>query len=161
MISVFALGLAVFAQVSAEPAEPKREPWELSTPAEELKQLQGSWNVANVQHSAGVTRLLPKETGLAEEGTPLFIRGNELLRDGRVIATLANDLSTSGLDLKDIKPFRRPLLIILPDGRAILCAYDKRHLQTSVDIAYPADIGNVGAGQRVYLGRPTKKPVEQ
>lgn len=93
MNCAFALSLMVFAQVSTEPAESKKEPWELSTPVEELKQLQGSWNVDDSQHSAGITMLLPKETGLAEKGTRLVIRGNELLRDDKVIATLANDLS--------------------------------------------------------------------
>ena len=67
--------------------------------------------------------------------------------------TLANDLSE--LDIHDPAAFRRPLLIILPDGKALRCAYDKRRLDQSVDIA-PPGIGNVGIGYRIYLARRTE-----
>jgi hypothetical protein len=149
--------LVALGQVSTEPADRKKEPWDLSTAADELKQLQGTWEVRDAQASAGVERLLPKETGLTEKGTRLVIRGNELLRDGKVIATLANDLSEMGPEWpQGIRVFRRPLLITMPDGKAVLCAYDKRTNWLHLDIAYPPTMGNVGAGQRVYLGRPTK-----
>ena len=153
----FAACLVALGQVLTGPAERKQEPWELSSPAEELKQLQGTWEVHDAQASAGIVRLLPKETGLTEKGTRLVIHGNELLRDGKVIATLANDLSAMGPEWpQGIRIFRRPLLITMPDGKAVLCAYDKRTNWRHLDIAYPPTTGNVGAGQRVYLGRPAK-----
>ena len=107
-----------------------------STPAEELRQMHGKWRVANVQGNDNLRyERLPKETGLTEEKVQLVIEGNALLRDGKVIATLANDLSALGI--QDPALFRRPLLIVLPDGRAVRCAYDKRHLDRSLDIAPP------------------------
>ena len=152
----FTILLAIFCFAATVSSDTKKEPWELTSPGDELKQLQGDWVVNAVQHRDDTNAFsLPKETGLTEERTRLVIRGNELLRDDKVIATLANDLSAMGLEsVKGAAAFRRPLLITLPDGRAFLCAYDKRHFE-SVDIAGPG-VGNVGRGLRVYLGRPGK-----
>ena len=138
------------------PSDPNKQPSEGTSPAEELKLLQGEWEVYEAQQSSGSTSpVMPKETGLTEKGTRLVIRGNELLRDGKVIATLANDLTELAPELlTDVKPFRRPLLITLPSGKAVLCAYDKRHLDV-LDIATPTT-GNVGFGYRIYIGRPKR-----
>lgn len=135
--------------VEASGDDQAKEKWESSTPAEELKQLQGKWRVAQIQGEADA-RIKSFPKGLTDVKSQLTLEGNALLQGGKVIATLANDLSE--LDIHDPALFRRPLLLVFPDGKALRCAYDKRHLDRSVDIA-PPGIGNVGVGYRIYLDR--------
>ena len=134
-------------------------PWEadlFGSSADDIRQFQGNWVVVNAEGSSNA-RPLPAVTGLTEAGSSLTIRGNELVRDGRVWATLATDLSILGMDVeKDLMYSRRPLLLTLPDGRAILAAIKPIDRQT-VEICYPHTMGRIASGYRVTLKRSVEK----
>ncbi len=118
-------------------------------PVEELKAWQGNW-VIDAAGSAGA-KPLPDETALTKGGV-VTISGNQLLREGKVMATLATDFSLLGMDVeRDLKFSRRPLLLLMNDGKAILCAY--KHEGDSVELVYPHTMGRIAAGYRVYFKR--------
>ncbi len=64
------------------------------TPSERLKLMQGNWEVAAIfEPSLSYDGHFPKEIVFAKEGAKITIKGNELICDGRTIATMANDMS--------------------------------------------------------------------
>lgn len=126
--------------------------------AEELARLQGEWEVDEYQTTAGTGDSLLAEAHLNQKGVKLTIRGNELILDGKLVATLANDLFMPNV-VKDIGHVRRkPLMLTLPNGKAILCAYALRG--EGIQIVCPHTIGNVGMGQFLWLTRtgPVSQP---
>ncbi|MDB5349993.1 MAG: hypothetical protein JWN86_1240 [Planctomycetota bacterium] len=120
---------------------------------EELKELQGRWEVLESQNSSA-GRKMPAETHLGEHGAKFTINGNELIWDGHVVAVLANDLFMPDA-AKDVSPVRRhPLMLTLPSGKGVLCSYILR--KDSMEIVYPHTIGRVGSGQFIWLKRAAK-----
>ena len=118
---------------------------------EELARLQGEWEVGETQISAGSQYKLPDETHLNDKGAKVTIHGNELIADGHLLATLANDLYTPEVG-KDLGPVKRhPLMITLPNGKGVLCGYVFEG--EGVQIVYPHTIGRVGSGQFIWLKR--------
>ena len=125
-------------------------------PANELKSLQGAWEVRDAQASSGVTFVLPAKTGMSKKGDQITIRGNEVLSGGKVTATITLDFSATDLKPeRDVSVRRRPLLLTLPDGTRILLAF--RIDDGQIEMVHPHTIGNVGRGSFLYLGRPDKK----
>jgi hypothetical protein len=125
-------------------------------PAMGLKELQGQWEVADAQAPSGVAFALPAETGLTQKGAMVTVQGNELLWNGKVVASLTLDFSASGLKLDEQVNFRRrPIMLTLPDGKGVLCAFKMEG--GSIEIVHPHTMGRVGRGSFLYLKRPAKK----
>ncbi|MFO0957709.1 MAG: hypothetical protein U0800_09650 [Isosphaeraceae bacterium] len=122
--------------------------------AEELKQMAGRWEVVDSQWPGGLTRLLPLTSPLARPGAILEIRNNQVLHEGEVIATLANDVRMPDT-MPAMRPTRKPLVIVFPDGTAYLTAYNFRPQQV-LEIVYPHTTGNVGRSHFLYWKRPAE-----
>jgi hypothetical protein len=121
-----------------------------------LKGLEGQWEVHDAQACYGVKFALPAETGLTQKGARVAIRGNQLLSDGKFVATLTLDFSASDLKLDEqVKYGRRPIMLTLPDGKGILCAFKMDG--SGIEMVHPHTMGRVGVGNFLYLKRPAKK----
>lgn len=128
----------------------------LPSPAEELKQMQGHWIVAGGFGSLKQDLKLPAELRLNEKGNELSIEGNLLLSNGKLVATLTNDLASKALEEEKGFPDYRILMLTLRDGRGLLCSYTIN--DKGIEIAYPHTTScHRGSGQIVYLNRPTEE----
>src|SRR5262245_36933641 len=100
----------------------------------ELSQLQGAWVVIESQ-SSDLIRTVPEETGLVQKNSKVVVRGNELVWNGSVVATLANDLYAPD-QVQDAGPsLRGPLVVTLPDGTALWCSYKIK--DDVLELVYP------------------------
>jgi hypothetical protein len=124
--------------------------------ADRLKELAGQWVVLKSDPGSG-EKVVPAELlGLTAKGTEVIVKGNELSSGGKVIATLTTDFSDSGLDLdKTVHVSRRPVLVTLPSGKGLLCAYES-HGNKGFTLCYPHNMGRVSAGTWLTIGLPTK-----
>lgn len=121
-------------------------------PAVDLDNLQGTWTVSRVLPALRPDLHLPAEVGLGKEGAQLEFRGNQLLCQGRCVATLANDVPSPTLHGEVGFPHFRLLLLTLADGRCFPCSYLMR--TEGVEIACPHTTAcHRGSGQIVYLKR--------
>jgi hypothetical protein len=133
-------------------------PWKATatrhpSPAQDLRDLQGCWEVAASNPGIDKGRVLPKELGLNAKDADVRIRGNQLLVEGKVVASLANDVPSAALQKEVGFPDFRLLVMTLPDGRAVLCSYLIK--ADGVELAYPHTTScHRGSGQNVYLKRP-------
>src|SRR5262249_8878219 len=124
----------------------------LPLPAEDLRELQGRWDVAGMTPCNNKNVKLPDELRLGEPGPAFEISGNQLLRGGQLVATLANDVAHDALNKEKGFPYSRLLMLTLPDGRGLLCNYSIG--QDGVEIAYPHTTScHRGSGQIIYLKR--------
>jgi hypothetical protein len=117
----------------------------------ELDALQGAWSVVESQTSDALVHAIPEETGLVQKDSKVVVRGNELVWNGSVVATLANDFFTPD-QVQDAGPYLRgPLVLTLPDGTAYWCSCKiKREV---LEIVHPHTIGRVGRGMFIWLKR--------
>jgi hypothetical protein len=131
----------------------KAQEVKLPTPAQDLRALQGRWEVARVLPARNPNLQLPAETRLVNGSGGLVIRGNELTWHGNVLATLANELPSAALNAEKGLKQARLLVLTLPDGRALVCSYTLR--AGGVELAYPHTTADYrGSGQIIYLRRP-------
>jgi hypothetical protein len=122
----------------------------LLPPDEDLKHVQGNWQVSRIITSLNKDEVLPSELGLSEIAHVLQIDGNELRFGGQVVATLANDLPVETLANEVGFPDFRLLVLTLPSGRGLVCSYMVR--EGEVEIAYPHTTScHRGSGQVIYL----------
>jgi hypothetical protein len=121
-------------------------------PAVDLQNLQGGWTVWSTTPCFRHNVKLPAELGLAEVNSQVEIRGNQLLWQQQVVATLANDVPSPTLQGEVGFANYRLLLLTLADGRCFPCSYQIR--ADGVEIAYPHTTAcHRGSGQIVYLKR--------
>lgn len=124
----------------------------LPSPAEDLKNLQGAWEITGKVSSLGADRKLPVEAGLNDKGATVTIRDNQLLSDGKLLATFANDVALAGLIPVATFDDSRPLLLTLSGGKAVLCRFSTS--QDGLEIIYPfAPVCRGGGVQIVSLKR--------
>jgi hypothetical protein len=122
-------------------------------PSVDLKELQGEWEVASVTRCLRETVKLPDNTGLNEIAAQVQIRENQLLFQGKVAGTLANDLALASVDREIGFPGYRPICLTLPDGKGLMCSYQVK--SDGVEIAYPHTTScHRGSGHVVMLKRP-------
>jgi hypothetical protein len=126
-------------------------------PADRLKELTGQWVVLDSDSSGYDDKDYPaKLLGLTAKGTEITIKGNQLSSGGKGLATLTTDLSDFGPDLdKKVRVRRRPVLVTLPTGRGLLCAYEP-HSGGGFTLFYPHTMGGISAGTRLSIGPPAK-----
>ena len=123
------------------------------TQAISLRELQGHWKMtSSFGSTAGLPRL-PAGTPLDKVGATFSIEGNELRIDGKLIATLANEFSAFGMVPEP--PTRRLLMLTLPNGTAVLCAY--RFASDYLQIVYPHTVINLGGYQTTFERAPKPK----
>ena len=136
---------------------------QLSTTADEptsaspdvLKDWQGHWEVLDSQASSGITFILGVQLGIAHKGTKVTVKGNQLFSADKLIATLTTDFSDTELEVeKKVWISRKPVLITLPDGKGILCAYESG--VGDMEVVHPHNMGRIGAGSRLTLQRQRK-----
>jgi len=121
-------------------------------PAVDLENLQGAWTVSGVMPSFRRDLHLPAEVGLGEKDTQFAIRGNQLVWQRQIVATLANDVESPTLQGEVGFANYRLLLLTLADGRCFPCSYLIK--ADGVEIAYPHTTScHRGSGQIVYLKR--------
>jgi hypothetical protein len=143
------LGLAA-ASIGDDPSSSRP-----STPAEDLKALQGRWQVASIFWPNTGRERLPEEARLGESGISLAIESNQMTHDGKLVAALANDLPLAAQEKEVGFAGNRLLMLTLPSGRGLLCSY--RVLEEKIMITYPHTAScHRGSGQIVYLTRPAK-----
>lgn len=128
----------------------------------ELRQLQGEWSLSSVTpcNDRSVTlpeSLLQQLSQIRSPSTSAWqIRDNQIVVDGKVVATLTNDLDLPDLKKRiGLKSFRL-MLLTLPDGKGYFCSYwigpDR------VEIAYPvATSCHRGSGQILSLKRAPER----
>lgn len=132
------------------------EPKAMPTPAEDMKAMQGSWKIKSLYWSSQKNEQLPNEAKLNELETALAIEGNKILHDGKVVATLTNDLPP-GPQHQEVgwQGFNRLLLLTMPDGKGIWCSYSFR--EGRLQITYPHTTScHRGSGQIIYLARQSE-----
>ncbi len=150
-VGVMILGLSIVVLTGMTPASGQQ-----SDEPQSLKELAGAWEVVSADGSAGQNVIFPAESGLSEKGNRLTIRGNALVWQDKIVATLTTDFSATGLGVeKQVWTTRQPILFTLPDGKGILCAYEVR--SGALTIVYPHTLGRVGAGTWLTLKRPDSK----
>ena len=121
-----------------------------------LKELAGTWEVMSADATAGQKLVFPVESGLTAKGSRVTVRGNELISDGKIVATLTTDFSSSGLNVeKQVHITRQPIMFTLPDGQGILCAY--RIQNGYMEIVHPHTMGRVGGGSWLSLKQSETK----
>ena len=123
--------------------------------AEDLKELEGRWNVIDSQFANGPYEIKEDSNPLVIPGAVLEIRGNQVFHVDKLVATLANDLHMPG-PMPEMRPNRKPLMIVLTDGRAYLVAYDGRSRE-HLEIVFPHTTGNVGRAHFIYWERSQAK----
>ena len=64
---------------------------EKSAQPDPLRAWQGTWNVIDNQASAGITFIIGEQLGLSGKDVKATIKGNQLLVDDKIIATLMTD----------------------------------------------------------------------
>lgn len=123
--------------------------------AEDFQALQGRWEPVSFTFSMKRERKLPDELHLNAPGTTVEVQGNQLLWDGKVIATFTHDLPSASL-VKEIGfPDHRLLVLTLPSGKGFLCSYCLT--EDGLRIAYPHTTAcSRGSGQIISLKRPGK-----
>ena len=122
-------------------------------PAVDLQEMQGNWEVAGVIRCLQKEVKLPDETGLNELAAHLQIRDNQLLFQGQVVATLANDLGLKALEKQVGFRGYRPICLTLRNGQGLMCSYVI--LSEGIEIAYPHTTScHRGSGHVIMLKRP-------
>jgi hypothetical protein len=150
MRALAVLSLLVLASAGTG-AAPKAPP----SPADDLRVMQGRWQLKSIYWPIDDKWRLPKEARLNESDTALVIAGNKLLHDGKVVATLANDLPLPAQQKEIGFGGNRLLMLTLPDGKALLCSY--RSSPELVQLTYTHRCScHRGSGQVIYLERPAK-----
>lgn len=125
----------------------------LLPPTEDVKNLQGRWEVSSVIRSVNKEIVLPSVLALNEPGATLEIDGNRLRLNDEDIATFANDISVRALADEVGFPNFRLLVLTLPNGQGLVCSYILT--DGGIEIAYPHTTScHRGSGQIVYLKRP-------
>lgn len=125
------------------------------SPADDLKALQGQWKIAAIWWPSDDRDRLPKEARLNDEAGMLTIQGNQILHDGKTVATLANDLPSSAPHKEVGWSANRLVLLTLPDGKGLWCSY--RIEEKRIQLTYPHTAScHRGSGQIIYLQRPAK-----
>lgn len=120
------------------------------TPADDLRMLQGAWEVT----STGAGATVPKESRLDVFGNKLAFEGNRVTHDGKVVMTLANDVTLPSAEKEIGVKDSRLLMLTLPDGRGLLCNY--RIADDVVRIQYPHTSFCNRSGCSIILKRPSK-----
>lgn len=121
----FASGQFYESDDAGQPLSATRYTWVatigLDSQPKNLKELQGTWRVTHSYGAQYSAATLCEKTGLDQEGIAFTVVGNELRRDGKVVATLKNELP----NLADHRPvfFRRLIELTLTGGEKVLCAY--------------------------------------
>jgi hypothetical protein len=119
--------------------------------AERLKSLAGEWEVYN-RDDGGETIVPAKLLGL-KKGDVFTIQGNELRFGEKLLATLTTDFSANRLELdKAVHVSCRPILLTLPSGKGLLCAYELEPEQGFV-LVHPHTMGRISAGTWLYVNR--------
>ena len=125
----------------------------LKPPAQELEEIQGAWFVSRIIPCRDPAVRLPESARLNETQTQLEFRGNQLMSNGQVVATLTNNLESQALESEKGLKSTRLAVLTLPDGRGVLCSYTLN--DSGLEIAYPHTTHDLrGSGQVVFLKRP-------
>ena len=123
-----------------------------SAPPELLEAWQGIWDVTDQGGSSGVDFVIYRELGFPGKTTRATIRGNQLLVEDKLIATLTTDFSQSNLKVQqEVRAGRSPILFTLPSGKGIMCA--AKTDDEFISVVNPHGMGNVGSGSRFFLKR--------
>lgn len=94
-----------------------------STPIDDMHALQGKWSVVGEFNPSADLPRFPNELGITTKENEFLIRGNQLIREGKAVAAIANDLPLDGLK-KEIGFSNAKLLILtLPSGKGLPCSY--------------------------------------
>lgn len=140
------LDSAAFA-LGKEPAQPE--------PATRLKSLAGRFEVGRLESRKAQGVDLAEALGL-KKGAEVIIRGNELRSGAEVLATLTTDFSATGLDLdKEVHVSHRPVLMTLPGGKGLLCAYENDPERGFV-LVHPHNLKRNSEGTFMFLKRIVK-----
>jgi len=133
--------LVMVTSVLADEAQP--------TPAADLKKLQGIWKVGSV-HFANFDHGIPASAYLDDVNTLLTIEGHRILHDGKVVATLNNDVADAPENKQVGWEINRLLKLTLTDGKSVWCSY--RIEKDRVQITCPHTTScHRGSGQITYL----------
>jgi hypothetical protein len=125
----------------------------LPAPAVDLEHLQGNWQVSSITPCINTAIKLPDETGLNALTSKIEINDNQLRYEGKVVATLANDLQLKAIQEEVGFRSYRPILLTLSDGKGLMCSYMIK--ADGVEIAYPHTTScHRGSGHIVFLKRP-------
>jgi hypothetical protein len=125
----------------------------LLPPAEDLKNLQGLWEVSHITPCVREDVVLPNELGLNDVASQVEFDGNALRFNGEHVATLANDVAVQALVDGVGFPSHRLLVLTLPNGQGLVCSYVIT--ESGVEIAYPHTTAcHRGSGHVVFLKRP-------
>ena len=140
-----------------EPTSDGRYTWVMSlgrdSEPKNLTELQGHWRLESsfLGHPADA-ELLGKTTGLDQKGTVVEVRGKELLRDGKLVATLNNAIPEV---FGHLPVYHRRLLDIkLVTGEAFRCAY--RKIYGHWELVYPYSVVRIGGSQFSLRPLPAK-----
>jgi hypothetical protein len=115
-------GMNLLGRSSADDVQ--QEPSGVTSPEDRLEELQGVFEVVQTD-VAGTQPIVPAEVLGLTMGDEVTINGNELKSGEEVLATLTTDFSDTGLNLDAaVHVTRRPVLLTLPNGKGLLCAYE-------------------------------------
>jgi hypothetical protein len=119
------------------------------SPAADLQKLQGVWKVDSVSHPDHKDGI-PKSAFLDDTKTLLSIEGHRVLHDGKVVATLNNDVADAPESKEVGWSVNRLLKLTLTDGKSVWCSY--RFDANRVQITCPHTTScHRGSGQITYL----------
>ena len=122
----------------------------------DLRGFAGRWEVTDYQVANLMQQTIPRTCPLLKKGVVLVVEGNQIFHNGKMIATLANDLRMPGT-MPPMRPHRKPMMIVFNDGTAYLVAYDNL-TPNALQMVFPHTVGNVGFGQFITWARLPEKP---
>lgn len=132
--------------------EESRPPVVTNESVDRLRDLVGRFDI--VQRDDGGNLVVPAEILGLKKGAEVTIKGNELRSGDKLLATLTTDFSATGLDLdKQVHVHRRPVMLTLPNGKGLLCAYELFGERGGFTLVYPHTMGRVSGGTWLYLAR--------
>ena len=142
---------------NGEPTSDGRYTWVMSlgrdSEPKNLTELQGRWRLESsfLGHPVDAV-LLGKTTGLDQKGTVIEVRGKELLRDGKLVATLNNTIPEV---FGHLPVYHRRLIdITLVTGETFRCAY--RKIYGHWELVYPYSVVRIGGSQMSLSPLPAK-----
>jgi hypothetical protein len=136
------------ARASTQQEEAPRPP----EPGNRLLELAGRFEVE--KSDPGGEAVVPAELLRLTLGAEVSIRGNELRSGKELLATLTTDFSANRLDLDQaVHVTRHPVMLTLPSGKGLLCAYETYPGNEGVLLVHPHTMGRVSAGTWLYLKR--------